>query len=294
VLERRLAAMLLCSLVGVILVSPLSPLVTIVYPESGLASTTEHEELIHEILTYVPPGASIITQSNIFPHVSSRINAYAIPTIHAIWKRKVPEFKDFTNETLRKVEFILVDVRSDPYASELLFSVLQENHEFRVLVSAAGVILFKRNYDGAATMLAPYNVTYDYRSLTLYSGETIEDTNSTSGTVLYFNGSSGHSPMFWYGPRSVLPPGKYTVTLRLKINGTGEIFTVEFCSNNGHHVLASETFFDSDLACKAVWVNQTFPLDLDNPLVDFEVRAANVSTQADIYLDYIDIRQISS
>jgi len=293
VLERRLAAMLLCSLVAVILVSPLSPLVTIVYPESGL-SATKHEEFIHEILTYVPRDASIITQSNIFPHVSSRINAYAIPTIHSIWRRKASEFKNFTNETLKNVEFILVDIKSDLYASGMMFSLLQENHEFRVFASAAGIILFKKNYDGNATILAPYNVTYDYRSLTLYSGEIMEDPNSTSGMVLYFNGSSGYSPMFWYGPRSVLPPGKYTVTLRLKINGTGEIFTVEFCSNNGQHVLASETFFDSDLARKAVWVNQTFYLDLDNPLIDFEVRAMNVSTQADIYLDYIDIQQISS
>jgi uncharacterized membrane protein len=294
VLERRLAAMLLCSLVAVILVSPLSPLVTIVYPESGLGSTTEHEEFIHEILTYVPRDASIITQSNIFPHVSSRIDAYAIPTIHPIWRRKASEFKNFTNETLKNVEFVLVDIKSDLYASELMFSLLQENHEFRVFASAAGIILFKKNYNGRATILAPYNVTYDYRSLALYSGEIMEYPNSTSGTVLYFNGSSGYSPMFWYGPRSVLPPGKYNVTLRLKINGTGKIFTVEFCSNNGQHVLASETFFGNDLTSKAAWVNQTFYLDLDNPLMDFEVRAMNVSTQADIYLDYIDIKQISS
>jgi len=293
VLKRRLAAMLLCSLVAVLLVSPLSPLVTIVYPESGLGSTTEHEEFLHEILTYVPRDASIITQSNIFPHVSSRINAYAIPTIHLIWRRKVSEFTDFTNETLRNVEFVLVDIQSDLHATELLFSLLQENHEFRVFVSAAGIILFKKNYDGNATILAPYNVTYDYRSLTLYSGEIMEDPNSTSGTVLYFNGCSGYSPMFWYGPRSILPPGKYNVTLRLKINGTGEIFTIEFCSKNGQHILASETLFDSNTTSKAGWVNQTFYLNLDNPIVDFEVRAMNVSPQAEIYLDYIDIKQIS-
>lgn len=292
VLKRRLAAMSLCSLVAVLLVSPLSPLVTIVYPESGLGSTTEHEEFLHEILTYVPRDASIITQSNIFPHVSSRINAYAIPTIHLIWRRKVSEFTDFTNETLRNVEFVLVDIQSDLHATELLFSLLQENHEFRVFVSAAGIILFKKNYDGNATILAPYNVTYDYRSLTLYSGEIMEDPNSTSGTVLYFNGCSGYSPMFWYGPRSILPPGKYNVTLRLKINGTGEIFTIEFCSKNGQHILASETLFDSNTTSKAVWVNQTFYLNLDNPIVDFEVRAMNVSPQAEIYLDYIDIKQI--
>ena len=294
VLERRLAAMFLCSLVAFILVSPLSPLVTIVYPESGLRSMSEHEEFIHEILTRIPPDVSIIAQSNIFPHVSSRINAYVIPTIHSIWRRKASEFQNFTNETLKNVEFILVDIKSDPYACKLIFPLLQENHEFRVLASADGIILFQKDYDGNATILAPYNITYNYRDLTLYSGEIMEDPNSTSGMVLHFNGSSGNSPVFWYGPRSVLPPGKYNVTLRLKINGTGEIFTAEFCSNNGQHVLTSETFFDSDLASKAVWVNQTFYLDLDNPLIDFEVRATNVSNQADIYLDYIEIKQISS
>jgi uncharacterized membrane protein len=294
VLKRRLAAMLLCSLVAVILVSPLSPLVTIVYPESGLGSTTEHEKFLHEILTYVPRDASIMTQSNIFPHVSSRINAYAIPTIHLIWRRKVPEFKNFTCETLRNVEFVLVDIKSDYHASELMFSLLQENHEFRVFASAAGIILFKKNYDGDATILAPYNVTYDYRSLALYSGEIMEDPNSTSGTVLYFNGSSGYSPMFWYGPRSILASGKYNVTLRLKINGTGEIFTVQFCSKKGQQILASETLFGSNTASKAVWVNQTFSLNLHNPIIDFEVRAINVSPQAYIHLDYIEIKQVSS
>lgn len=294
VLERRLAAMFLCSLVAFVMVSPLSPLVTIVYPESGLGSMTEHKEFIHEILAHVPPDASIITQSNIFPHVSSRINAYVIPTIHPIWRRKASEFKSFTNETLKNVEFILVDIKSDPYACKLVFPLLQENDEFRVFASADGIILFQKDYDGNATILAPYNVTYDYRDLTVYSGEIVDDPNSTSGMVLYFNGSSGYSPMFWYGPRAVLPPGKYNVTLKLRINGTGEIFTVELCSNNGQHVLASETFFDHAVANKAAWVNQTFYVDLDDPLIDFEVRAINVSNQAEICLDYIDIKQLGS
>jgi len=63
-------------------VSPIGPVVNIVFPGYGLKPMTEHEEFIHEVLTYVPPNASVMTQNNIFPHVSSRINAYVIPVIH--------------------------------------------------------------------------------------------------------------------------------------------------------------------------------------------------------------------
>jgi hypothetical protein len=111
--------------------------------------------------------------------------------------------------------------------------------------------------------------------------------------VLHFNGSSEFSPMFWYGPRSLLPPGNYNVTLRLKINGTGEIFSVDICSNHGQNILVSKTFFAGNLTEKAIWMYHTFHLNLDKPLIDFEVRAINVSSQADIFLDYIDVKQIN-
>jgi len=293
-LKKRLATLFLFSLVTFMMVSPLGPVVGMLYPESGLKPVTQHEQLIHEILTYVPPNASIITHNNLFPHISSRINAYVIPTIGPIWSGKSSECKNFTDEILGKVEYTLVDIKSDPFASSVIFSLMQENHEFRALVSADGIILFKKGYTGNASMLAPHNARYNYCSLTLYSGEIIEVTNCTSRMVLHFNGSLGFSPMFWYGPRSLLPPGSYNVTLRLKINGTGEIFTVNICSNNGQNILVSKTFFGGNLTEKAIWMYQTFRLNLDKPLMDFEVRAINVSSHADIFLDYIDVKQINS
>lgn len=295
-LRKQLATVFLCSLVAFMLVSPLGPVVNIVYPEYGFKPITQREELIHEVLTYMPQNASVMTQSNIFPHVSSRINAYVIPVIHQIWRGKVAEFRDFANETLNNVEYVLLDFGSDPSAAELIFSLMQRNHGFKVFVSADSIVLFKKDYGGKAKILSPYEVTYTHSSLALYSGEIVEDPNSTSGTVMYFNGSSGASPMFWYGPRSILSPGRYNITLRFKLNLTGsvasEIFTVEVCSDNGQNILRSKTYFDGDFTGKGTWMNQTFSLDFDKPLIDFEVRAINVSNHVDIYLDYIDVKQI--
>jgi len=188
-----------------------------------------------------------------------------------------------------------VDFQSEPPAGALIFSLMQENHGFKVFVSAGSIILFKKDFDGQAKILAPYNVTYNYRNLNFYSGELVEDPNSTSGIVMHFNGSFGSSIMFWYGPRSILPPGGYNITLKVKQNSTeivaNEIFVLEFCTNNGQNILTSKTFFDDDFAVEDTWVNQTLYLSLDKPLIDFEIRAINVSSHVDLYLDYIEVKQ---
>ena len=111
------------------------------------------------------------------------------------------------------------------------------------------------------------------------------------------NGSSGASPIFWYGPRDMLPPGEYNITLRLKFNLTSifasEIFSLEICSDDGQSIFVSETF-DGDFAVKEVWFNQTFSLSLDRPLIDFEIRAVSVSNNVELYLDYIEVKQIDT
>ncbi len=296
VLRKSLATISVCSLMALIIVSPLSPVVSIVYPEYGTNPVTQHEELIRAVLNHIPQNAAIMTQNNIFPHVSSRINAYAIPVIHQIWTKKSEAFTDFTNETLEKVEYVLIDFKSDTSSSRLIFSLMRQNHRFKVFVAADSIILFKKDYAGEIKLLTPYRATFTYNNLTLYSGEIVDDINSTSGSVLFFVGSSGPSPMFWYGPRTLLPPGEYNITIRLKVNVTNtmenELLTTQICMDNGQKTLITRTFFASEFVEKATWTNQTFYINLDEPLIDFEVRAVNVSNQANIHLDYIEVKQI--
>jgi uncharacterized membrane protein len=296
-IKRSLGLVVVCSLVAFIAVSPLSPVVSIVYPEHGRTPVTWHEELIHEVLKYVPQNAAVMTQSNIFPHVSSRTNAYVIPVIHQIWSGKSAAFEAFAKETLEKVEYLLVDFKSDPYAGRLMFSLIQQSNRFKVFTAADSIILFKKDYDDQAKLLAPYYTTYNYSNLALYSGEIVEDHNSTSGSVMLFNASSGPSPMFWYGPRNLIPPGEYNITMWLRAsitNATGnELFTVELCSDSGRKILDARTILDSAFLQETTWTNQTFHLTLDGPLIDFEVRAVDVSNEADIYLDYIEVKQTS-
>jgi len=297
-MKKDLVVILLCSLTTFVIISPLSPVVSIVYPNQGLRTLTDHEVRLHQILTYIPQNSSVLTQSNIFPHVSNRINAYAIPIIHQIWIGKASQFLNFTGELLNKVEYILVDFNSDPISSRLVFSLMQENQQFKVFASADQIILFKKNYEGDALILSPYRATFTHNNFILYSGEVIEDSNSTSGSVMHFYGNSTISPMFWYGPRSILPPGTYNITLRLKVDSSkilsGEILTIEVCFNHGQTILISKNILHSDYSSSSKWFNKVIGVSLDYPLIDFEIRAVNITNQANVYLDYIDVVQIDS
>lgn len=290
--RKYLIAILLCCLAASIIASPLSPAVALVHPGYGPKTVTPRDQLIHNVLAYIPSNASVLTQNDLFPQVSSRINAYALPTIDPFWNVNASADKDFINALLGKVDYVLVDIKSDPFASSVVFSLLQEDSSFKVFVSADGVILFKKNYEENATILASYSVTYDYNNLALYSGELTTVNDSTRKMVLYFNGTVGYSPMFWYGPRSLLPPGTYDVTLRLRVNGTGQLFTVNICSDDGQNILLQKIFTINDFTSINTWQNQTFTINLGKPLVDFEVRAVAVSSHADIMLDYIEVSQI--
>lgn len=287
---RRLAMIVLFSLAAYFVASPTSCIVSQFY-DVGLRPATQHEHFIHEILSYVPVDASIMTQNNIFAHVSGRLNAYAIP-IEVIWRQNELECEKFVNALLDGVDYVLVDVKTDYFASMKMFSILSKRTDFKVLVSADGIVLFKRNYDGKPLMLAPYKLTYYYNSLNLYAGEVTTDLNATNRNILHFNGSLGSAPLFWSSPRALLPPGNYTVSLRMKLNGTGELFRVELCCNKGQSVLKTKVYCSSDVVSGS-WAFYSINFSVEQPLVDFEIRAVDMTENVNVYLDYIEVEQLA-
>jgi hypothetical protein len=175
---------------------------------------------------------------------------------------------------------------------------MQDNDEFGVFASAESIVLFKKHFFGNAIVLSPYTARYNYQTLTLFTGDWTIVPISTSERVLYFNGSFDYSPLFWYGPRTILPPANYNITLRLKANfpeiNVFPLLTIEVCSRDGNNVFISKTIITNELVGRSIWTDYSLLISLVTPLVDFEVRAVNVSSQAAVYLDYIDVRQITS
>jgi uncharacterized membrane protein len=292
-LEKRLTILLTFSLIAFLLVSPLSPTSTFVHQDSEVNSFSQRDHLISQLLAYIPTNASVITDNAFFPHVSSRSNAYVIPTIPPVWNDHEPEGKNFTKAILEKVEYIIVDTKTDPLASSVVFSLIAGNSTFKLLASVDSVVLFKKDYAGNATVLFPYYAIYDFGSLGLYGGELMTLPNSTSSKVLHCNGTFQQPLMFWFSPRNPLPPGDYNITVKAGINRTDEVFRVDMCVNGGRDILLSKNFSSTDFVKDQQWTNLTISFRTAQPVADFEVRTILFPGNADIYLDYVEFRQIN-
>jgi uncharacterized membrane protein len=290
--KKRLVILLVFSFIVFLLVSPFSPTSTLVHQDSGMNLSSQRDHLINQLLTYIPTDASVITDNAFFPHVSSRSNAYVIPTIPPLWKDHETDGRNFTRTILEEVDYIIVDTKTDPLASSVVFSLIKGNSTFKLLASADSVVLFKRDYAGNATVLFPYDAIYDFGSLNLYSGELVTLPNSTSSRVLHCNGTFEQPLMFWFSPRNPLPSGDYTITMKAGINRTDGVFRVDICADGGQNILQSKNFSLTDFGKDQQWTNLAISFRTAQPLADFEIRTILLPGNADIYLDYVEVRQI--
>jgi uncharacterized membrane protein len=253
----------------------------------------ERVELMREILPLIPPNASILTQSDIFPHVSNRAEAYMyIPT-----------------STNVSVDYVLIDVASEFYAwqqpaifgdrdppIEYTIEVLK-NRTFGILASAKSIVLLKRGYAGEPAMFVPYVASFNYKNLILDSGSVIEDPTSTSGRVLVH--SATHTKgMLWHGPWIELPFGLYKATFVVKVdNASGaresdHLLTVEATASSGEDLLANKYVYGINAPHSGDWFNVTRIFGLTMPAEDVEFRGYAYWGD-NVYLDYLVVEQLS-
>jgi uncharacterized membrane protein len=120
-------------IIFLIAASPLTS-VSFLFPSYTSIYFGEHERSLNEIMGMVPANASILTQNNIFPQVSYRVNAYVLPTIHL--NTMIRDIViDFANQTVDKVEYVLVDNKPDPIAMSLAISLFETRPQFKLIAS---------------------------------------------------------------------------------------------------------------------------------------------------------------
>jgi uncharacterized membrane protein len=134
-IKRSLVMIIGSSLVFLILISPLSPTVALFPTNYEAASFGNHERMLHEVLETVPKNASILTQDNIFPHVSHRVEAYVIPD-RWIHSGDIQEIAlEFVNQTIEQVEYVLVDSKTNLLAYETALLMLSTKPQFALETS---------------------------------------------------------------------------------------------------------------------------------------------------------------
>ncbi len=136
------------SLIFFVATSPLCPVVRFLFPDNTSIYKGEHERLLTEVVNMVPPNASIITQDNLFTHFSHRINAYVVPD--RFLETGIRDIVvNFVNQTMDKVEYVLVDNKTDPIATALVLSLLETKPQFTLISSKDNgtILLYRRTLE---------------------------------------------------------------------------------------------------------------------------------------------------
>jgi hypothetical protein len=171
--------------------------------------------MVAKILTLVPPNASILTQNDIFPLVSSRTNSFVVPL--GSFYPPGTSFDNTLNQWLQESDFVLVDFRTSLIESSLIFSYMED---FGVYASSDGIVLLKHSYLGSPLLFEPYSVELNSTQLVLKNGEIVPDADSISRKVFaHFGNSTDIDPsgLFWRSRDVSLPPGEYEISFRIRV-----------------------------------------------------------------------------
>jgi uncharacterized membrane protein len=315
------AFLLTLTLVFFIASTPLYSLHVGAWPDLayGIPTVTEHDTTVWRIVSLIPANASVLTQQNIFPLVSSRTNSYVIP-IGSFYPPGT-DFNATLDQWMRQADFVLVDSKTSLFETYLVFAYMKDfgiYEYFHVYASADGIVLLKRSYSGEPILFVPYEIKLDSTNLVLTSGEVVTDLNSSSQKVLLHGASNGSANDFCHSSLFDLPPGEYETTFRLKTENNLlahvaeidisklplELSVMESGTESiGHRfyfilrhassriTFASEELVQSDFPEPSLYAEFKFKFSVYIPSA-YEVNVTNVSPHTNLYLDWINLTQI--
>jgi len=188
---------------------------------ANITDELERASAIRTALSLVPPNASILCSSNIFPHVATRSNVYV--------------------GNVRDVEYILLDYRYvnlGQFDQRLLklVSELNESYKYGVVMYAKGILLLKKNYSAQPILFEQSEVFIDPSKL---AWQVTPELNNKGHAVLKF--SVGEEKLMWYGPYITVPPGLYEIKIDALRDFDGKlIIEVTNFISNGRRLAVSD------------------------------------------------------
>lgn len=248
----------------------------------------QHNKELHQILKLIPDNASILTQNNIYPHISTRNKAYIkVDDTRYNQMLQVKSLIDF--------EYIIIDEKNN-WASPVkpVINTLMKYKEidyYGVYIISDGIIVLKRDYYGQP------NENYDNTPFKM----------EFTGTELYFRGDkvnkntivhpAGYNDKtFWFGPYVLIPSGNYKVTFEMMYKGRTtrnnelELIRLDVAKNKGDNILSEKRVYLRDVGTN--WTNISLNFSTNTTITDTEFRGMNPSPDVDIYLKQITVEEI--
>ncbi|MEM3539347.1 MAG: DUF2079 domain-containing protein, partial [Nitrososphaerales archaeon] len=284
--------------ISVLIVSIITIILGVLIYSPIMNFDNQHNASLKDILSLVPSNASILAQDNIFPHVSSRFEAYTIPS--PTWEGFSSIAIEMLNNVLdKKPEYIIIDLKAKNKGSqaiaELIYKKLyKERLPYGFLAINDGIYLFKLDYNGYP-LIFNFIETYDHKDLHLQDGKVIIYQDSKSGYVLYRDSSYANGTTFWYGPYTLLPPGNYSITFCMMIDKPveGYIMSLDVFAFDLKKQLGHALVYGSNFTKPMTWQNLTFYFELKESS-SMEFRGFDFYAKANVYLDYIEVKGIEA
>lgn len=247
------------------------------------------------MIDMVPRNASILTQNNLFPHFSNRINAYVVPVVQPESDSATNATKKYIRQQINLSDYILLDsvaLGSEPWISFVL-DELSSSNDFRPYALGGSAVLFMKHYNGSSFFIpsGDHEVFLGQSAFIIPYAQVINDPTSSSGYVAYSQRGTSYS-VFVYGPYVFLPPGTFDVTFEVKFgeHNEGYLGTIEVSDNYGTSILSKEDIYGFDTPANT-WTNYTLSLATTTlrRAVEFRIFTRGA---ADIYFDEVILKRV--
>jgi uncharacterized membrane protein len=238
-------------------------------PSSLQTIISSHDQRLNNLITQIQtdfPNASILTQYNLFPHISESLNCYVVPPLFPAFNKSY--YSEYVQSLFdMKLDFIILDLNPDAITDSLRKTYLYSyqnlerlSSEYGLYASSDGIFVYQHGYLGQPTVYEPYILTLKY--------DIQIDANSALFSLAF-------------------PRGTYQVTFEMKIPhlSSGPACIAQIAQDNT--ILASEGL-NGEYGYNPL-LPQAFSLTMNVSTSNSEVTFSilNPTTSADVYLKSI-------
>ncbi|MCI4351275.1 MAG: DUF2079 domain-containing protein [Thermoplasmata archaeon] len=197
--------------------SPLlpTPVGNYTFISHGVPVVTAEEQALHKVIALIPPGASVLTTTDIFPEVSSRPNAFVFPqSAFFRWNTSLPQaLGSYANQS----DYVLFDYSLQELGRYLLPGFLNLT-SYTLVAEDLGACLYAKHWSGPPLLFEPFVMTIAGGDLNALSGTVDLHDATPAGPALRSGSNTVAGGHMWSGPDlPTIPPGVYTATLYLRI-----------------------------------------------------------------------------
>jgi uncharacterized membrane protein len=237
---------------------------------------SEHDRKVAEALCWIKNSSSnisILTQYDLFPHISNMVNAYVIPPPFAAFRREY--YYEYANSLYdKKIDYIIIDLNPDArtfahYMAHLLtFKNVYEKGNYGLYASIDGVLIYKYGYEGNLTTFIPFKIHNNYEA------------KIGADTTLF---------------GQYFPPGIYNITycveISPKVDENEKVCTLQI-EQNRSIIKAVDILGDAFVEAEK-YETFTFSITISNPKEEVEFKIMDPSIHTGIKVNWLEVSIIN-